>query len=251
MKIKMIKMGSEYTTPINCRLRGIVVTPDNKHLFIEIGCAYSPGIKHTSLSQKEYDLKYPNPQFISVDFCYRVDIPEEYYNCRSKEFIKYTRENFYNIPYTKEGIIKFLKELNSEIDDIELVDDYYIERYCKENGFFELYDERLKHNYKILSIIYLDPTINRDSKIKYLYTCYAQDGTEYSEISEEKDNIKNIVNKYGLENVKTLALEYIDKICKNFTSIELKEKFNQLVIDVFETNKVQNSLEMDNDYTDI
>ena len=40
-------------------------------------------------------------------------------------------------------------------------------------------------------------------------------------------------------------------MCKTFTSIELKEKFNQLVIDVFETNKDENSLEMDNDYTDI
>lgn len=40
-------------------------------------------------------------------------------------------------------------------------------------------------------------------------------------------------------------------MCRTFTSIELKEKFNQLVIDVFETNKDENSLEMDNDYTDI
>lgn len=250
MKIKMVKMGSEYTTPINCRLRGIVVTPDNKHLFVEVGCAYSPDIKHTSLTQKEYNLKYPNPQYISVEFCYRVDIPEDYYNCRSKEYIKYTRENFYNIPYTKEGIIKFLKELNNEIDDIELVDDYYIERYCKENGFFELYDDRLKHNYKILSIKFLDPKINRDSKIKYKYTCYAVDGTEYSEIGEEKDNIRNIVNKYGIENVKPLATEYVKSICSMFTSIELKEKFNELLNDVFDVNKDENSLEMDNDYTD-
>ena len=72
----------------------------------------------------------------------------------------------------------------------------------------------------------------------------------YNDI-EEKDNIKNIVKKYGLENVKPLVLEYINKMCKTFTSIELKEKFNQLVIDVFETDKNENSLEMDNDYTDI
>ena len=59
MKIKMVKMGSDYTTPINCRLRGIVVTSDNKHLSVEIGCAYSPDIRHTSLTQKEYNIKYP------------------------------------------------------------------------------------------------------------------------------------------------------------------------------------------------
>ena len=74
---------------------------------------------------------------------------------------------------------------------------------------------------------------------------------DMKKIREEKDNIKNIVKKYGLENVKPLVLEYINKMCKTFTSIELKEKFNQLVIDVFETDKNENSLEMDNDYTDI
>ena len=67
----------------------------------------------------------------------------------------------------------------------------------------------------------------------------------------QKDIYQKLNKKYGLENVKPLALEYIDKMCRTFTSIELKEKFNQLVIDVFETNKDENSLEMDNDYTDI
>ena len=105
--------------------------------------------------------------------------------------------------------------------------------------------------YKILSIKYLDPDIKDKSKITYKYTCYAKDGTEFSEIGEERDNIKNIVKKYGVENVKPLALDYIDKLCKTFTSIELKEKFNQLIIDVFETDKDEILLEMDNDYTDI
>ena len=111
MKIKMVKMGSDYTTPINCRLRGIVVMPDNKHLFVEVGCAYSPDIRHTSLTQKEYNLKYPNPQYVSVDFCFRVDIPEDRYKNSTKEYSKYTRENFFEIPYTEKGIIKFLRKL--------------------------------------------------------------------------------------------------------------------------------------------
>lgn len=251
MKIKMVKMGSDYTTPINCRLRGIVVTPDNKHLFVELGCAYSPDIKHTSLTQKEYNLKYPNPQYVSVDFCFRVDIPEDRYKNTTKEYTRYIRENLFEIPYTEKGIIEFLKKLNNDIDGIELVNEYYLDKYCEENGFYELYDDRLKHNYEILSIKYLDPDIKDNSNIIYKYTCYAKDGTEFNETREERDNIKNIVKKYGLENVKPLALEYIDKMCKTFTSIELKEKFNQLVMDVFETNKDENSLEMDNDYTDI
>ena len=209
MKVKMVKMGSDYTTPINCRMRGIVVTSDNKHLFVEIGHAYSPNIKHTSLSQKEYDLKYPNAQYVSVDFCFRVDIPEDYYKNTTKEYNKYIRENFFEIPYTEKGIIEFLRKLNNNIDGIELVDDYYIDKYCEENGFYELYDDRLKHKYEILSIKYLDP------------------------------------------NIKPLAIEYIDKMCRTFTKIELKEKFNQLLIEVFETNKDENTLEIDNDYTDI
>ena len=53
MKIKMVGMGSDYITPINCRLRGIVVTSDNKHLFVVVVFADSPNIKSTSLSQKE------------------------------------------------------------------------------------------------------------------------------------------------------------------------------------------------------
>ena len=193
MKIKMVKMGSDYTTPINCRLRGIVVTSDNKHLSVEIGCAYSPDIRHTSLTQKEYNIKYPNPQYVSIDSCYRVDIPEDRYKNSTKEYSKYIRANFFEIPYTEKGIIEFLKKLNNDIDGIELVNEYYIDKYCEENGFYELYDDRLKHNYEILSIKYLDPDIKGKSKITYKYTCYAKDGTEFSEIGEERDNIKNIV----------------------------------------------------------
>ena len=218
MKIKMVKMGSDYTTPINCRLRGIVVTSDNKHLSVEIGCAYSPDIRHTSLTQKEYNIKYPNPQYVSIDSCYRVDIPEDRYKNSTKEYSKYIRANFFEIPYTEKGIIEFLKKLNNDIDGIELVNEYYIDKYCEENGFYELYDDRLKHNYEILSIKYLDPDIKGKSKITYKYTCYAKDGTEFSEIGEERDNIKNIVKKYGVENVKPLALDYIDKLCKTFTN---------------------------------
>lgn len=251
MKVKMVKMGSDYTTPINCRMRGIVVTQDNKHLFVEIGCAYSPNIKNTSLSQKEYNLKYPNPEYVSVDFCFRVDIPEDYYNNRSREYSKYTRENLFKIPYTKEGIIEFLQELNNEIDDIELVNDYYLDKYCEENGFFELYDERLKHDNKILEIIYLDPILNNDSRIRYKYTCYAVDGTEYSEICETKGKTKDIVKKYGKENVKPLVEKYVENICNIFKNDEVNKKYNQLLKEIFENSKTNLEIEMENDYADI
>lgn len=250
MKIKMVGMGSDYITPINCRLRGIVVTSDNKHLFVEVGCAYSPNIKNTSLTQKEYNIKYPNQKYVSVNSCFRVDIPEDNYKSSTKEYNKYIRKNFFELPYTEEGIIKFLKKLNNDIDGIEFVNDYYIDKYCEENGFYELYDDRLEHDYKILSIRYLNPCINRNNIIKYKYTCYAKDHTEFSEIREERDNIKNIIKKYGAENVKPLVLEYIEEMSETFNP-KLKERFKQLVTEVFEVNKDENSLEIDNDYVDI
>lgn len=251
MKIKMIKMGSDYTTPINCRLGGIVVTSDNKHLFVEIESAYRPNIKNTSLTKREYELKYPNSQYVNISFCFRVDIPEDFYKNSTKEYSRYIRENFFNIPYTEKGIIELLRKFNKDIDGIELVNDYYIDKYCEENGFYELYDKRLKHNYELISIKYLDPYIKNDSDIICKYVCYAVDGTEYNEIIEEKDNIMNIVNKYGKENVKPLALEYIDETCRVFTSTELRKKFSELVTDIFETNKDEKLLEIDNDYMDI
>ena len=47
------------------------------------------------------------------------------------------------------SVIKFLRKLNNVIDGIELVNGYYLDKYCEENGFYELYDDRLKHNYEI------------------------------------------------------------------------------------------------------
>lgn len=251
MKVKMIKMGSDYTTPINCRMRGIVVTEDNKHLFVEIGCAYSPKIKNTSLSENEYNLKYPNPEYVSVDFCFRVDIPEEFYNNRSKGYSKYTRENLFEIPYTKEGIIKFLQKLNKNIDDIELVDDYYIDEYCKKNGFFELYDDRLEHTKKIIEIKDLSPILNDNSLIEYQYTCYAANGTEYSEIRKTRGKIRDIIEEYGKENVRPLAIEYVKRICDIFNNDKIKEKYNDLLNEAFGNDKADLLLDIEDEYTDI
>lgn len=250
MKVKMAKLGGIDVNSINCRIRGIVVTEDNKHLVIEIGTAYSPSIGNTYLSKKEYDLKYPNPEYLSVSSCYRVDIPEDFYKNSSKEYSKYIRENFFEIPYTKEGIIQFLKKLNTKIEDIEQVNDYYIDDYCNENEFYELYDERLKHNYKILEIRHLSPRLEDNCLIKYQYTCYAKNDTEYSEIAQEEKNIKDIIEKYGKENVKPLVIEYIKEI-SNICSDKLKEKYNQLLDEVFENNKADLSIDLEDEYSDI
>lgn len=252
MKVKMIKMGSADVNNINCRLNGIVVTEDNKHLFIEIGCANSPNIKNTTLSQKEYNLKYPNPQYVSARRCYRIDIPEDFYKNSTKEYVNLTRENFYEIPYTEQGIIELLKKFNKNIDEIELIEDYqYIKKYCEENGFYELYDDRLKHSNEILSVKYLDPYIGNNSIIICKYTCYAKDGTEYSEVVEKEKKIKNIVNEYGKEKVKPLVLEYIDEISRIFANEKVRETFDKVLTQVFEVAKEEKTLDIENEYAGV
>ena len=67
MKIKMIKMGMDIDETRNHRIRGIVPTSDGKYLFIEIMQGSRPDRKYTSCSPKEYEKKYPNPEYIFLD----------------------------------------------------------------------------------------------------------------------------------------------------------------------------------------
>lgn len=133
-----------------------------------------------------------------------------------------------------------------------MIRDYnYIKKYCEENGFYKLYDDRLKHSNEILSVKYLDPYIRNDSIIICKYTCYAKDGTEYSEVIEEKDKIRNIVNKYGEEKVKTLALEYIDEICRIFANEKVRETFDKVLTHVFKVDKEEKTLDIENEYAGV
>lgn len=238
MKVKMIKMGSANTNDINCRLRGIVISSDNKPLFLEIGSAYSPNINNTSLSQKEYNLKFPNPEYVSVDFCYRVDIPEDFYKNRSKEFDKFVMNNLYEIPYTKKGVLSFLKLLNKEIDDIELVDDYYIDKYCEEQGFYELYDDRLLHKEKLEEIIWVEPKDNGEIRYKYRYICFAKNGTVYSELKENISRLNDVINKYGKEEVKKQVEKFIETKSNPFNSIEVDQRYKEFFNKKFEANVI-------------
>ena len=79
MKIKFVKMGMDIDKTRNHRIRGIVPTEDNKYLFVEILQGRRVKRQYTSLSQKEYREKYPYEEYINIDFCFRVDVPEDYY----------------------------------------------------------------------------------------------------------------------------------------------------------------------------
>lgn len=246
MKIKMVKMGMDIDATRNHRIRGIVPTNDGKYLFIEILQGKRPNIRYTSCSQKEYEVKYPNPEYISIDSCFRVDIPEDYFRNYTKEFSEYNRKSLFEYAYTKENIVKLLQKFNKDIDDIELTDDYYIDKYCEEKGFFSLYDNRLKHDYKPIEVEWTDMLKNGESRIKVLYTCYSSNGLKYQEEQIREKKTQYFINEYGKEIIENLMTKYIDEKSKYIKS---KESLKGLINDknkLFENeNEKENDIDMD------
>lgn len=248
MKIEMVKMGMDIDETRNHRIRGIVPTSDGKYLFIEIMQGRRPDRKYTSCSLKEYEKRYPNPEYIAIDGCFRVDIPEDYFKNYTKEFSNYDRAALFEYAHTKENIVKLLQEFNKDIDDIELTDDYYIDKYCEEKGFFSLYDNRLKHDYKPIEVEWTDMLKNGDTRIKVLYTCYSANGLKYQEEQTRERDTQYFINEYGKETMGNLMTKYIDEKSK---CIKNKEFLNSLIEDknkLFEEEKeidIEDSIDMD------
>ncbi|MCI8384160.1 MAG: hypothetical protein HFJ33_04770 [Clostridia bacterium] len=248
MKIKMVKMGMDIDETRNHRIRGIIPTSDGKYLFIEIMQGRRPDRKYTSCSLKEYEKRYPNPEYIAIDGCFRVDIPEDYFKNYTKEFSNYDRAALFEYAHTKENIVKLLQEFNKDIDDIELTDDYYIDKYCEEKGFFSLYDNRLKHDYKPIEVEWTDMLKNGDTRIKVLYTCYSANGLKYQEEQTRERDTQYFINEYGKETMGNLMTKYIDEKSK---CIKNKEFLNSLIEDknkLFEEEKeidIEDSIDMD------
>lgn len=248
MKIKMVKMGMDIDETRNHRIRGIVPTEDGKYLFVEIMKGRRPNIKYTSCSKKEYEQKYPNPEYVYLDSCFRVDIPEDYFKNYTKEFSDYDRRALFEYAHTKENIIKVLQKFNKDIDDIELTDDYYIDKYCEKKGFFSLYDYRLKHEYKPIEVEWTDMLKKGDTRIKVLYTCYSANGLKYQEEQTRERDTQYFINEYGKETMGNLMTKYIDEKSK---CIKNKEFLNSLIEDknkLFEEEKeidIEDSIDMD------
>jgi len=249
MKIKMVKMGLDIDSTRNHRIRGIVPTKDDKYVFIEILQGNRVDRRYTSLSNKEYELKYPNLEYIVVDSCFRVDIPKEYFNNYSPEFKEIIRNSYYELAYTKENIVKLLQTLNKDIEDIDLVDEYYIDKFCEDKGFFRLYDDRLKHFYKPIEIVYSDLKNNGDTRVKQLYTCYAVNGTEYSEELEVDTTIDNLIKENGKEIIQKLVNDYVEKMCEKINNKRIKEEYCKANKELFENCK--NDLEIEENYIEI
>lgn len=248
MKIKMVKMGMDIDETRNHRIRGIVPTDDGKYLFVEILQGNRPNRRYTSLSQKEYEKKYPNPEYIGIDGCFRVDIPEDYFKNYTKEFSDYDRAALFEYAHTKENIVKLLQQFNKNIDDIELTDDYYLDKFCDEKGFYRLYDDRLKHTYKPIKIEWSDLDNKGKCRVKFLYTCYSAGGIKYEEEMTRDKDFKDLINEYGKETMSDLITKYIDDRCKFIKKPELREDFIKAKTEIFEENCIEKEDTIDMDY---
>ena len=243
MNIKMVKMGRDIDETRNHRIRGIVPTDAGEFLFMEICKGNRPNINYTNLSRKEYEFKYPYPEYVWISSCFRVDIPEDYYKNRSKDLKNYEK-SFFNIPHTKEDIVKILNHFNKGIQDIELINDHnYIDKYCEEKGFYKLYDDRLKHQYQPLEILWYDFAMNGKTRLKNQYTCYSSSGQEYKEEMQEEGKIQDFINKYGKDTMCKLLDNYIEKEAKKISNKEFENIAETYKSEIFSNNVIEDEME--------
>lgn len=227
LTIKLIKMGCDIDEENNHRVRGIIPTEDGKYLFVEVSSGnrfeYNKN-NFPTLSKSDYLERYPYEKYLYCDSCFRIDIPEDYCSNYTKEFSDYDRKCLYKINYNKDGIIKFLQNFNKNIKNIELVNDYYIDDYCKQHGFYKLYDNNLKHSLNPLKITHMN---DRDLTMDVLYTCYNyDDSVEYNEEMNIKyrDYNRNELDKlYGRDVMNTLIENY-EKHFEELRSLLKKDK---------------------------
>lgn len=244
----MVKMGMDIDETRNHRIRGIVPTDDGKYLFVEILQGNRPNRRYTSLSQKEYEKVYPNEEYIWIDGCFRVDIPEDHYKNYTKEYSEYDRHSFREYKHTKENIVKLLQKFNKDIDDIELTDDYYLDKFCDEKGFYRLYDDRLKHTYKPIKVEWSDLLRDGKCRVKLLYTCYSASGKKYEEEMTRDKDFQYLLNEYGKETILDLITKYIDERCELIKKPEVRQDFEKAKSEMFEENCIEKDDTIDMDY---
>lgn len=251
MKVKFVKMGMDIDETKNHRIRSIFPTSDDKYLFIEISQGTRPDIRYTNLNTKEYQIKYPNEHYIFINNCFRIDNPEEHYNNYSPEFKDYNGQPFYELDYTNANIIQLLQRLNKDISNIELVDEYFLDKYCEEKGFFRLYDYRLKHSYEPIEIIWSNLGLSDKSKVKFLYTFFDAHGNEYSKKLERYEENSDLFKKYDNGKLKTLFEEYISKVYSKYPNDELKNNYLSDLVALINDNNDSKTMENKEDLYDI
>lgn len=208
--LKLVKMGIDIDEENNYRIRGIVPTDKGHNVFVEFSTAYSFE-KEDFKTKKEKENWYkihPVPEYIYWDSCFRVDSPKDYYNNYSKEY-KHFEKPYTKIKYNKQNIIKLLQKLNKNIKYIKLEDKNYIDEYCNSNGFYKLYDKRLRHTITLNEI--RDISNNKIVyDVNYEYTNYnhTEKGVIQQAITKYNYNLKDLKKQFGKEKVNTLIEEY-------------------------------------------
>ncbi len=239
--VKLVKMGMDIDDTRNHRVRGVIPAANSDFLFVEILQANRPDRTqfHNREDLERYDRTYINPEYIYVDFCFRVNSPEEYFDNISPG---YRSGSYPHLAHSKENIIKLLQKYNSNIKDIELVDKNYIDEFCDNKGFYKLYDDRLKHEFKPLEITHMNKS---EIGLKMQYSCFNHDESIYYEeeksITRKTEELEKIFDEYGNELMKELINKYEEKIKNLFSKKEesphkKKDKLCYLV-DILENNK--------------
>lgn len=220
---KFIKMGMDIKNGTNHRVRGIIEADNGDYLFLEFICGNSPSKDYlsTKVAKKNYEQKYPFKHYVYLDFCFRVDNPEDFLLNHSDKYHSYSGKAFYDLEYTNENIVKVLQVFNKDIVGIELVDDYYIDDYCDEMGFYTLHDHRLKHNYEAIKINYMG---KHRLVLVTKYSCDNYNNTIHYEDESTKEyknyNIYDLYEEYGRETIDKLIEDYNNEI-KNIFSNEI------------------------------
>lgn len=229
--IKLIKMGCDIDEENNHRVRGIIPTEDGKQVFVEVmdGHRYNRSYYNSyfhNLSMDDYLKKYPYEDYLVCDFCFRVDIPQDYCDNYSRDLKDFEKNSYHDIEYNKKGIITFLQKLNKHITDIELVDKNYIDDYCDEHGFYRLYDRRLEHSYEPLKVIH---KTDKEVHFDMLYKCTNFNHTvDYEETRRDiftNYKVEELYERFGKEKIDNLFGEYDKKMEELFAKIH-KNKNN-------------------------
>lgn len=220
---KFVKMGMDTKDGANHRIRGIIEADNGDYLFLEFMLANSPSKDYLTAKEdkRNYNERYIYPNYVYLDDCFRVDVPEDFCLNYSKKYSSYMCKHFYDLEYTNENIVKVLQIFNKNIVGIELVDDYYIDNYCDKKGFYELYNSKLKHSYEAIKINYMN---EKRMVLLEKYSCDNYNNTVHYEqetIQEYKNyNIYDLYEEFGREKIDKLIDDY-NKETKNIFNKEL------------------------------
>lgn len=209
----MIKAGSDIDSKRNYRIRGIVPVDNGDYIYLGISQGTRPPKAYfKNMSEKEFKDNFPYENYIHIDACFRVDVPEDKYNNYSLSYKNFNSKSFRSIDYTSENILNLCRTFNKKISEVELVKKDYIDKFEDEMGFYDLYDERLSYSLKPIEILFM----NKDTiKLKMHYHCTNYNNTvDFDKIVERyyTKGIDSLKKEYGKEFIDSLIESYNNEL---------------------------------------